>query len=46
MSDKENRDMLSEVSGLAQWEKPELRRLDALAAELAPAPTADGAVAS
>jgi len=46
MSDKQNRDTLSEVSGLAHWEKPELRRLDAVAAELAPAPVGDGIVQS
>lgn len=42
MSDTQNR----EVSTLGQWETPELRRLDALAAELAPVPNPDGATQS
>ena len=46
MSEKENREKLSEVSTLARWERPELRRLDALDAELAPIPNVDGATQS
>jgi hypothetical protein len=42
MSEVGNRVSQSEAAALAQWERPELRQLDALDAEVAPTPTADG----
>jgi hypothetical protein len=41
MSDQENRDTVSEASTRSAWERPEMHRLDADAAEAA-GPTARG----
>lgn len=46
MTDKPDLDIPSENSSLAQWETPEVRRLDALAAEQAPGGAPDGGVGS
>lgn len=46
MSNNDNRAMVSEFTPLARWEKPELRRLDAGAAEVAPNGNPDGGIDS